>query len=379
MLVKELKGIDCTTDILLGKGVEFDMRLPQGRIVLVVSPSLNKVFLNKFVAHYKEKGVLFMHVHKKSGEPWSSEVDCAFKSIGKDFLGVVGIGGGSVLDFAKALAILGGNGGVITDYEFGDRDICNTRPLWMVPTTCGSGSEVTQYCVINNSKTGRKFTLSDASLKPQQAAINPAFLRNLPDQVKIETGLDAFTHCLESLLNCERNSDVDLISRKGLRIAFNILPIILGAKLSYKELEKLSVLSLLGGISISHNRTGLIHTLSVAFAPFILASHGMLNSHLIPYALNYSIKDYNGVLKNVVSDMMDTDIESDHKAYEMLLSWLWPIIESHEISIKSGLSLDCEKIVDRICQDQGLGRVTYGPIDRVLLTDTVKKVIGEIR
>ena len=71
--------------------------------------------------------------------------------------------------------------------------------MWLIPTTCGSGSEVSKYCVVNNTQTGRKFTISNDLLKPKQIAVNPQQLKLLTNDVRLETGLDAFTHCLEAL------------------------------------------------------------------------------------------------------------------------------------------------------------------------------------
>jgi alcohol dehydrogenase class IV len=374
-----LNDLNHKTDIFFGKKSEFKLQLPKGRILLVTSPSISSDFFERFVSYHEGLGVTFVNAEKSSGEPWSKDVDESFNRISGPISGVVGIGGGSVMDFAKALAILIPNKGAITDFEFGDREIKDVSPLWLLPTTCGSGSEVTQYCVINNSVTGRKFTLGHDSLKPIQASINHTLLKYIPKHVRLETGLDAFTHCLEALLNAKRNTLVDSISKEGLRIAFDILPKVLHEYPSDKFLEKLAVLSLYGGTSISYNRTGLIHTLSVALSKYFDMSHGLLNAFLLRYALTATLPHYDGHLKNIISTMFGQNFGSDKEALEKLLFWLDSILEKNKPIFKGSLAHAEIKIIDRLMQDKGLESVTYGGISEGLISELVGRIINETR
>lgn len=374
-----LKDITHSTHVFFGKQSELNLQLPKKRILLVTSPSIDLGFLERFVSHHEDLGVTFVNAEKSSGEPWSKDVDECFSKISDPISGVVGIGGGSVLDFSKALAILISNQGAITDYEFGDREIKGVSPLWLVPTTCGSGSEVTQYCVVNNSVTGRKFTLGHDSLKPIQASINYTLLKDIPKRVRLETGLDAFTHCLEALLNSNRDTRVDSISEEGLRLACGILPKVLDEYPSDEFLEKLSVLSLYGGMSISYNRTGFIHTLSVAFSKYIDMSHGLLNASLLRFALTSTLPHYDGHLRNIVSTMFGQNFGCDQEALEKLLSWLDSILENSNFIFDGDLAQEKINIVDRLMQDKGLASVTYGGISESVISDVVGRIINETR
>jgi alcohol dehydrogenase class IV len=379
MSIQLVKDVVPNTQIFFGKDSIYELDLPKGNVLLVISPSLDSVFVQRFIFYFNNLNVNFILVSKSSGEPWSECIDNSFANITKKWSGVVGIGGGSVLDYAKALAVLSGNGGSISDYEFGDRKIQAITPLWLIPTTCGSGSEVTQYCVINNSSTGRKFTLAHDLLKPVQTAVDSELLKFIPARVRLETGLDAFTHCIEALLNCDRDVRVDRVSEEGLRIAYVILPKALDSNPSPELLEKLATLSLYGGTSISYNRTGLIHTLSVAFAPFMKMSHGLLNANLMYYALAYTLPHYDGRLKKIISNMFNTKIHSDEDALEKLVSWLDAIIGSTGFVVKGDLSNEKTKIVNRLLQDKGLSNVTYGGINKNSIFDVVDRIINEAR
>ena len=374
-----IKDVGHSTHVFFGKNSEFKLELPKGKILLVTSPSIDSVFLKHFVSYYEDLGVTFVNADKSSGEPWSKDIDESFSKISGPISGVVGIGGGSVLDFAKALAILISNKGAITEFEFGDSEIKEVSPLWLIPTTCGSGSEVTQYCVINNSVTGRKFTLANDALKPKQTAINPEQLKFIPNYVRLETGLDAFIHCLEALLNFNREVKLDPISEEGIRIAYRALPKAAKGDSSIELLEQLATLSLYGGTSITYSRTGLIHTLSVAFAPFMKMSHGLLNANLLYYALKFSLPYYKGRLKNICSIMFGQNITSDEDALEKLLLWLETVIGKNEFFIEKSLNNEQENIVNRVLQDKGLSSVTYGDINKKLISEIVSRIINETR
>ena len=121
--LKLIEKFNSQTDINFGYGVEFNLELPQDKVILITSPSLNEKFLKNFIDHYKKLGTSFTKVKKSSGEPWSRDIDKTYSKIEEPVSGIVGIGGGSVLDFAKSLAILILNNKNIDKYEFGDEQI----------------------------------------------------------------------------------------------------------------------------------------------------------------------------------------------------------------------------------------------------------------
>tara|TARA_B100001248_G_C27397680_1_gene466886 strand:+ start:3007 stop:4170 length:1164 start_codon:yes stop_codon:yes gene_type:complete len=376
--LKLIEKFNDKIDINFGYGVEFNLELPQDKVILITSPSLDEKFLKNFIDHYEKLGTSFTKVKKSTGEPWSCDIDRTYSKIDEPVFGIVGIGGGSVLDFAKALAILILNNKNIDQYEFGDEQIRKVASMWLIPTTCGSGSEVSKYCVVNNTQTGRKFTISNDLLKPKQIAVNPQQLKLLTNDVRLETGLDAFTHCLEALLNSNRDKRLDPVAEEGVKIACRILPRVAKQDTSVEILEDLAILSLLGGTAITYNRTGLIHTLSVAFAPLMKMSHGLLNSHLVYYALKFSLSSYHGRLRDVCSLMFEKDIISDEDGFNILIHWLDEVKGKNKFISEKSIHTDCDKIVDRIFQDKGLADVTHGQLDKKSILDTVKKILEEV-
>jgi alcohol dehydrogenase class IV len=234
---------------------------------------------------------------------------------------------------------------------------------------------VTPYAVINNSVTGRKFTLGHPSLRPVQAAIDPTLLRALPGPARLATALDAFIHCLEARLT---RADAWLIwplAEAGLELGWRLLPLAAATDPDDSLLAELARLSLYGGISIAHSRTGLIHTLSVAFASFCDLPHGLLNARLLPHALAHNLPGYDGLLAQVVGRCGGTPMADDAAALQRLTDWLGGLIGC-QLPPASGAAIRARQaaLVARLLQDGGLPGVSHGTINEAALTALVARI-----
>jgi alcohol dehydrogenase class IV len=364
------------TKVLFGKGSINSIQLPKSSALIVVSDSICEPDMQSIINPLRQNSVDYQLVVKPKGEPESDDIDLIFSTL-SSFKEVMSMGGGSTLDFAKALALLGGSGGSILDYEFAPTRINYVNPMILVPTTCGSGSEVTPYAVINNSNTGRKFTLAHELLFAKQAVIDPILLANLPHEVIISTSLDAFTHCLEALLTKTSTDLIWPLACMGLRIAWKYIPEVSAGNTSEHVLEKLLILSLYGGFSISSSRTGLIHTMSVAFAKHSSLPHGLLNACLLPCALRHNLSYYKGLLSKLMHEVTGCRIETDEIAYDILTNWLLDLDCIPSMSQFSSLAAHSDSIVERILQDKGLPCVCHGPTDESSLRELIRGVINE--
>ncbi len=368
--------LNLPTLIQFGVGSAFELAVPEGQHLLLVSPSMPVAAFERLRTAWAERGFAPDLLVTPGGEPNSDAVDDLAANLPNDLVGLVALGGGSVIDFAKAMAALMRGGGKITDYEFGQRTITSAVPVIAIPTTCGSGSEVTPYAVINNSLSGRKFTLSHSSLRPVQAVIDPLLLAAMPVQVLRDSALDAFTHCLEALLT---RADTRLIApwaEAGLRIAYALIPHIGRQELNAADFDDLARLSLWGGASIAHSRTGLIHTLSVALARYSPHAHGLLNASLLSHALAHNLPGYDGLLARVVGGMMaDTPAPLDDvQALHRLTHWLAGIIGDIRPADDALLRQHRSELVDRLLQDKGLTAVSHGDVQAAALDHLIGSI-----
>lgn len=366
-----IQTLNIPTEIIFGPAAAARLQLPPGNVVFVKSASLDETILATPEKILENHEGAVTRVVKPTGEPSSDDIDEAFLKIGS-FSSVLAIGGGSTLDFAKALALLGGSGGRIADYEFGDRKVQKVKPLYLSPTTAGTGSEVTPYTVINNANTGRKFTLNHQDLRATQAAIDPTILQTVSDDILLPTALDAFTHCLEALLT---KADTQLIwpmAIKGLQIAWRRLAPEARTIGGDDYFSDLALMSLFGGISIAHSRTGLIHTCSVAFAQFCKTPHGMLNSRLLPFVLRHCLDNYSGLLQRIVSETSGTSLKNDQEAYDVLVGWLRDIIGDESPLAPATIAKNKESLVTRVLQDKGLSVVCHGDVSQAGLNRLIE-------
>ena len=333
---------------------------------------------SEIVINLKRNGRRVIVIERGGAEPHSDEVDRCAAGIDGEVDSIFAAGGGSTLDFAKALALVNVSGGSITDYEFGNRSFNGALPLTLMPTTCGSGCEVTQYAVINNSVSGRKFTLAHDCLRARRAYILPSVLNTLPIDQVLATALDGFIHALEALLNEVRNPIIEPVGITAMKLIHRHLTAIVQGKCGVEQLEGVALASLYGGICITNSRTGLIHTLSVAFSEFHKFSHGVVNAQLLPHALRFNLDHYKGRLKQIISEMSGELFTSDKDAAQYLCSWVASVLPIAIAPLKTSVTIDdIDHIVDRIMQDKGLPHVNSRPLDDVNIRALVEEIMYE--
>jgi len=223
-------------------------------------------------------------------EPFSDDVD-AFATSLREFEAecVVAFGGGSVMDLAKFAAYLVCHEGTCAAFDGGPAPRGPGLPLILIPTTAGTGSEVTPYSVINNRRNGKKFTVNSPHFFPRVALVDPSLTRTVPPDHRLATGLDAWVHCLEAYLTARPHPMVDPWAKAGLSLVSEHLPIVLEQPQDERGQEALALAALYGGLAIAHSRTGLVHTLSVALAKYAALPHGLLNAVITPHVLAFNL------------------------------------------------------------------------------------------
>ncbi len=205
--------------------------------------------------------------------------------------GLVGIGGGSPIDAAKAIRLLVTHPGRLADYDLTTGGLDRIRPelppMVAVPTTAGTGSEAGRGALILLPQTGRKTIILSPHLLPSVAICDPELTRDLPPVLTAGTGMDAFTHCVESYLSTIPHPICDGIALEGLRHISRGLEAAVRDGSNAEAREAMMMGALLGGISF-HKGLGVIHALSHALGSEGRAHHGTLNAILLPHALRFN-------------------------------------------------------------------------------------------
>lgn len=202
---------------------------------------------------------------------------------------VIGLGGGSAIDGAKALSALIPNEGDPLRYleVVGDGETLATSPLPLiaVPTTSGTGAEVTKNAVISVIESKRKVSLRDDRMLPTLALVDPSLTIGLPTQITATTGLDALTQLIEPYLSSKANPMTDALCRDGIGRIANALPKLLKGAENYGLREDMSIGSVFGGMALANAGLGAVHGLAGVLGGWCGAPHGALCGRLLPSVL----------------------------------------------------------------------------------------------
>lgn len=182
---------------------------------------------------------------------------------------VVAFGGGSPMDCAKAIKYFAGS----------------EAPLWCIPTTAGTGSEVTSFAVLTDTQQGAKYPLVEDSLLPHTAILTPEFLAGVPPHVTADTGMDVLSHAAEALVARGANSFTDALAQSAFVMAFTRLKAACGGDMAARE--DLLMASCQAGIAFNAAGLGVCHSLAHAIGGAYHIPHGRINAVLLPNVIEW--------------------------------------------------------------------------------------------
>jgi alcohol dehydrogenase len=224
-------------------------------------------------------------------KPNPRDVDCdagaaRAREFGADL--VVAIGGGSPIDQAKAIAMLVTNGGVATDWQMKRPFEVDPLPLIAVPTTAGTGSEVTRVAVITDTGRMFKMTMGDPRMAPIAAYIDPALTVSVPQGTTAATGMDALTHAIEAYTCTVHNPVSDGLALRAIRIiAEHLVPAVEdGSDLAARE--GMMYASTIAGMAFGNADVAAVHCISEAIGGLYDTPHGVANSVFLPWVFDFN-------------------------------------------------------------------------------------------
>ncbi len=207
---------------------------------------------------------------------------------------VVGTGGGSVIDAAKAIAALAANDGDALDYlEVVGRGQPLTRPalpVIAVPTTAGTGSEVTRNAVLGSKEHGVKASLRSVWMLPRAAVIDPLLTIGLSREMTVATGLDALTQLIEPYVSARANAFTDPLCIEGMRRAVAALPRVARDGGDVEARSEMSYAALLGGMCLANAGLGVVHGFAAPVGGRFDAPHGAVCAALLPHGMSANVR-----------------------------------------------------------------------------------------
>lgn len=207
---------------------------------------------------------------------------------------VIGFGGGSPLDAGKAIAGLLTNPGQLMDFleiiGCGKQLKKPAAPYIAIPTTAGTGTEVTRNAVLTSPDHNAKVSLRSPLLLPQVALVDPELTYTLPPEITASTGLDAFTQVLEPFVCSKTNPIIDALCREGLQRAARSLRQVCEHGEDKGAREDLALVSLFGGLALANAGLGAVHGFAAAIGGMLPAPHGAVCATLLPYVMATNIR-----------------------------------------------------------------------------------------
>ncbi len=205
--------------------------------------------------------------------------------------GLIAIGGGSVIDAAKAANFVFSEGGsLIEDYSGAATLTRPLKPLIVIPTTAGTGSECTLVAVIHDVENKTKLAFSDKFLLPDLAVLDPVMTQSLPPGLTASTGMDALTHAVESYVGVDSSPHSEALAAAAIRYIFKYL---VRATQDGDDMEArggMLIAANLAGSSFSHSMVGCVHAMSHALGGIARVPHGVANAILLPHGMEYNFE-----------------------------------------------------------------------------------------
>lgn len=219
---------------------------------------------------------------------------------------IVAIGGGSCIDTAKAVGILATNEGALNRYLPGKQRFTNKPiPVVAVPTTAGTGSEVTKVTVITDTETDVKMMISDPMLIPEVAIIDPILTISCPPNITAATGIDALCHAIEAYISRKSQPITDMYALKAIDLISHNLKIAFLDGQNVEAREKVAMGSMLAGIAFSNSSVTLVHGMSRPIGALFHVPHGLSNAMLLPAVMEFVKDDCKEKMLKIGSIMND--------------------------------------------------------------------------
>lgn len=305
--------------------------------------------MKQLTALLDKNGISYVVFDGITGEPTDTMIENGvemLKSSGCDF--IIGIGGGSPLDSAKAIAAMAVNEGSIADYN-GKEITGEILPLAAIPTTAGTGSEATKFTVITDSEKGIKMLLKGDVLVPKLAIVDSSFTVGAPKSVTSATGLDALTHAVEAYTSRKAFSMTDTLAVSAVKRIMKYLPI------AYKEpdnslaREQMSIAALEAGICINNSSVTIVHGMSRPIGALFHVPHGMSNAMLLKECLSFAVSGAYEKFANLGRETgVASDSDSDKTAAEKFIDSLQSICDVCEIPTLEQYGIDRDEYYSKI-------------------------------
>lgn len=266
------------------------VRLGGLRPLLVTDPGLIEAgWVDELLGHLREQCVTPQVWSAITPNPKDHEITAGhefYRAHGCDVL--IALGGGSVIDAAKGIAILSANGGDILDYAGVDKATMPIPPLVVLPSTSGTGADVSQFCIVTDTTRNTKITILGRALVPDLTVIDPRLLTTMPEWLNAATGLDALTHGIEAFVSLGHNQLTDHHALRSVVMVTENLVTTIERPKEMPARVLMAQAALEAGLAFTNAILGAAHAMSHQVGGLLDLPHGVINGVLLPHVVRFN-------------------------------------------------------------------------------------------
>ncbi|WP_342500281.1 iron-containing alcohol dehydrogenase [Bacillus sp. FSL K6-4563] len=350
----------CQTKMMMGTGqskeigsIVEDIVLPGATVMLVTDSGVKSAGLVQPIeAYLQEAGYPVVVFDQVSPNPRDSECLAGAELFRKEQASaVIAIGGGSPMDTAKAIALLGPNGGIPEDYISGKKAYANLSPLICIPTTAGTGSEVTRSSVITLAASHKKITLKHGLLRPTIAILDPALTLTVPKGITAATGVDALVHAIEGYSCKVTNPISKAMGASAMETIVKYLPKAYENGSDLEARYKMQEGSLLAGLCFGSADVAAVHCLAEALGSLYDTPHGIANAVFLPYVMQFNAVENKALHAELAKIMSFADkTDSDDVAIQKLIDGMYTFTKNLGIPALKDLSYVKEEDFEKMAE-----------------------------
>lgn len=259
------------------------------RLLIVTDATLVKIgLIDGMQAKLTELGIEFFIYDGVEPDPTVSQIEAGLAMLkARDCEAILAVGGGSPIDAAKVIAARATNDKPVRKMEGLFRVFRTTLPLYAVPTTAGTGSEVTVAAVVSDPERKTKFAIIDPKLVPAMAALDASLMAGLPPAITATTGMDALTHAVEAYLSVNALPETDRYALAATRLIMKNLPAVMDDGRNLEARQRMSMASFYAALAFTRAGVGYVHAISHNFGAYYHTPHGFANAVVMPYVLDF--------------------------------------------------------------------------------------------
>lgn len=283
-------------EIIFGQGTlsqvgESLVRLGAQKVFLVTDPGIIEAgWVDKAIPFIEQKGLNYEIWSRVTPNPKDHDVEAGARRYRKTRCdAVLAVGGGSPIDCAKAVALLSTNGrSEIHHYEGIDKITRPLPPMVMVPSTAGTGADVSQFCIVTDTERRLKMVIASKSLVPDISITDPLLLTTKDRKLTAHTGMDALTHAIEAYLSVAATVLTDVHALNAIRLVSGNLRESVASQTNLRAKKAMAMASLQAGLAFSNAVLGATHAMAHQVGGLLDAPHGEVEGILLPYVLEFN-------------------------------------------------------------------------------------------